>query len=99
MRNFRKEYCIEKGLNYIKPENSMMNNYIVYLEEKLNEAINYTHSCEELNALFGKGDNVIYCSVINATVIEDLKNGLVRIKDEYGETLNVKAIELEKGSV
>jgi len=44
-------------------------------------------------------DEVIYCSVIYAEVVEDFKNGLVRIKEEYGEILNVKAIELEKQSI
>lgn len=48
MRNFRKEYCIEKGLNYIKPKNYSMNDYIVHLENKLEQAINFTSSSTEL---------------------------------------------------
>jgi hypothetical protein len=34
MKKIRKEYCKENGLNYIKPENSSMNDYILYLEKK-----------------------------------------------------------------
>lgn len=32
---FRKEYCEKNGLNYIKPENSNLHDYILYLEKRL----------------------------------------------------------------
>ena len=39
MNEFREEYCHENGLMYIKPENTSMNDYIEFLENKLRESL------------------------------------------------------------
>lgn len=46
MKNFRKEYCEENGLNYIKPENSSMKDYVIWLENKLKEVIDVENCCK-----------------------------------------------------
>lgn len=49
MNEFRKEYCEENGLNWIKPENTRAKDYVIWLEDKLKEAITVTRSCTQLN--------------------------------------------------
>ena len=48
MNKYREEYCRENGLMYIKPENTSMNDYVEFLENKLNEAINYSQCSIQL---------------------------------------------------
>ena len=35
MNKLRQEYCEENGLNYIKPENTEMKDYILWLEKRI----------------------------------------------------------------
>tara|TARA_R110002012_G_C11420346_1_gene588150 strand:- start:405 stop:704 length:300 start_codon:yes stop_codon:yes gene_type:complete len=97
---------LQKIINIFEEHGFNENNCSFFKQEDITDiakdvlkAINYTHCSAQLNDSFLKGDKVIYCSVIYAEVVEDFKNGLVRIKEEYGEILNVKAIELEKQSI
>ena len=62
---------------------------------KLNEAINYTHSCTELNNCFKVGENVIYLGVkMKITFVDNLQK-TVNMYCMCDET-NWEAISLSK---
>jgi len=71
------------------------------VKETVQEAINYAHSCEKLNAFLKIGDKVIYSSCVKAEVIEVITNDYIKIKDEYGITFytNIDVLELDTESV
>lgn len=63
--------------------------------EELRETILVTRCSLQFNSLFKKGDKVIYCSCIDADVLEVINNDYIMVIDEFGEKLKVKTKELE----
>ena len=51
MNRIRTEYCKENGYTYLESDNPNIKQYLTYLEDKLETAINYTRCCEELKAV------------------------------------------------
>lgn len=50
MNKLRQEYCKENGLNYIKPKNTEMKEYVIWLEKRI-EALNIANVSQQRELL------------------------------------------------
>ncbi len=66
--------------------------------DALEEAINYTHCCTELNTSFKKGDKVIACNELEGTVVSSDTQTMVKVSIK-GTTIGINARSLKLKSI
>jgi hypothetical protein len=68
------------------------------LEKMIEEAINYTRCCTELNTSFKKGDKVIACGKLEGKVVSSKTETMVKVEIK-GTTIGINARSLELKSI